>query len=83
MEEAKEEARPASVAKPAEQAEKEEPGEEAGEDETPDAEEQEEEQSRMHVLGHDDNIRTKSLKDLPKDQVGCETRSGQRYALSS
>lgn len=26
-------------------------------------------ESRMHVLGHDDNIRTKSLEELPADQV--------------
>ena len=34
-------------------------------------EEQEQDESRMHVLGHDDNIRTKSLEEpLPADQVG-------------
>lgn len=33
--------------------------------------EQEYDESRMHVLGHDDNIRTKSLEEpLPTDQVG-------------
>lgn len=33
--------------------------------------EQEHDESRMHVLGHDDNIRTKSLEEpLPADQVG-------------
>lgn len=33
--------------------------------------EQEHDESRMHVLGHDDNIRTKSLEEpLPTDQVG-------------
>ena len=31
---------------------------------------QELDESRMHVLGHDDNIRTKSLEELPADQVG-------------
>ena len=31
---------------------------------------QEQDESRMHVLGHDDNIRTKSLEELPADQVG-------------
>lgn len=31
---------------------------------------QEQDDSRMHVLGHDDNIRTKSLEELPADQVG-------------
>lgn len=31
---------------------------------------QEQDESRMHVLGHDDNIRTKSLEHLPPDQVG-------------
>ena len=31
---------------------------------------QEQDKSRMHVLGHDDNIRTKSLEELPADQVG-------------
>ena len=31
---------------------------------------QEQDESRMHVLGHDDNIRTKSLEALPPDQVG-------------
>lgn len=30
---------------------------------------QEQDVSRMHVLGHDDNIRTKSLEELPPDQV--------------
>ena len=30
---------------------------------------QEQDASRMHVLGHDDNIRTKSLEELPPDQV--------------
>lgn len=29
---------------------------------------QEQDASRMHVLGHDDNIRTKSLEELPPDQ---------------
>ncbi|XP_020618075.1 axonemal dynein light chain domain-containing protein 1-like [Orbicella faveolata] len=29
---------------------------------------QEEDDSRMHVLGHDDNIRTKSLEELPADK---------------
>ena len=33
-------------------------------------EDQEQDESRMHVLGHDDNIRTKSLEELPADQVG-------------
>lgn len=32
-------------------------------------EDQEQDESRMHVLGHDDNIRTKSLEELPPDQV--------------
>lgn len=33
--------------------------------------EQEHDECRMHVLGHDDNIRTKSLEEpLPTDQVG-------------
>lgn len=48
----------------------EEPGKEpegAPEAETGD---QEQDESRMHVLGHDDNIRTKSLEELPPDQVG-------------
>ena len=31
---------------------------------------QERDKSRMHVLGHDDNIRTKSLEELPAEQVG-------------
>jgi len=31
---------------------------------------QEQDDSRMHVLGHDDNIRTKSLEELPADKVG-------------
>ena len=31
---------------------------------------QDQDESRMHVLGHDDNIRTKSLEELPADQVG-------------
>ena len=30
---------------------------------------QDQDESRMHVLGHDDNIRTKSLEELPADQV--------------
>ena len=30
---------------------------------------QQTEESRMHVLGHDDNIRTKTLEELPADQV--------------
>lgn len=29
---------------------------------------QQSDESRMHVLGHDDNIRTKSLEELPADQ---------------
>ena len=27
------------------------------------------EESRMHVLGHDDNVKTKTLEELPADQV--------------
>ena len=30
---------------------------------------QQTEESRMHVLGHDDNVKTKTLEELPEDQV--------------
>lgn len=36
----------------------------------PEVEKGDQDESRMHVLGHDDNIRTKSLEELPADQVG-------------
>ena len=32
-------------------------------------ENQQTEESRMHVLGHDDNVKTKTLEELPEDQV--------------
>lgn len=32
-------------------------------------ENQQTEESRMHVLGHDDNVKTKTLEELPADQV--------------
>lgn len=32
-------------------------------------ENQQTDESRMHVLGHDDNVKTKTLEELPEDQV--------------
>ena len=48
---------------------KEETGERPEEEREVEAGDQEQDESRMHVLGHDDNIRTKSLEELPADQV--------------
>ena len=48
---------------------KEETGERPEEGREVEAGDQEQDESRMHVLGHDDNIRTKSLEELPADQV--------------
>ena len=48
----------------------EEPGKEAEGGPEAEVKDQEQDESRMHVLGHDDNIRTKSLEELPADQVG-------------
>ena len=48
----------------------EEPGKETYGGPEVEAGDQEQDESRMHVLGHDDNIRTKSLEELPADQVG-------------
>ena len=48
---------------------KEETGERPEEGREVEARDQEQDESRMHVLGHDDNIRTKSLEELPADQV--------------
>ena len=48
---------------------KEETGERPEERREVEAGDQEQDESRMHVLGHDDNIRTKSLEELPADQV--------------
>ena len=47
----------------------EEPGKEPEGGPEEEAADQEQDESRMHVLGHDDNIRTKSLEELPADQV--------------
>lgn len=48
--------------------------------------EQEQDESRMHVLGHDDNIRTKSLEELPADQelefLAVPESEGQQPARS-
>lgn len=48
----------------------EKPGKEAQGGPEAEVKDQEQDESRMHVLGHDDNIRTKSLEELPADQVG-------------
>lgn len=48
---------------------KEETGERPEEGRKVEAGDQDQDESRMHVLGHDDNIRTKSLEELPADQV--------------
>ena len=48
---------------------KEETGEKPEERREVEAGDQDQDESRMHVLGHDDNIRTKSLEELPADQV--------------
>ena len=48
---------------------KEETGERPEEGREVEAGDQDQDESRMHVLGHDDNIRTKSLEELPADQV--------------
>ena len=48
---------------------KEETGERPEERREVEAGDQDQDESRMHVLGHDDNIRTKSLEELPADQV--------------
>lgn len=48
---------------------KEETGERLEEGREVEAGDQDQDKSRMHVLGHDDNIRTKSLEELPADQV--------------
>lgn len=47
---------------------KEETGERPEEGREVEAGDQDQDESRMHVLGHDDNIRTKSLEELPADQ---------------
>lgn len=47
----------------------EEPGKEPEGGPEGDVKDQGQDESRMHVLGHDDNIRTKSLVELPADQV--------------
>ena len=48
---------------------KEETGERLEEGREVEAGDQDQDKSRMHVLGYDDNIRTKSLEELPADQV--------------
>ena len=48
----------------------EKPGQEAEGRPQAEVKDQDQDESRMHVLGHDDNIRTKSLEELPADQVG-------------
>ena len=67
-------AQPSDVNVPALETSLEKTEEESGKDPegAPEVEkgDQERDKSRMHVLGHDDNIRTKSLEELPADQVG-------------